>query len=135
MIGDEGTVAIAVKDGGSIVINKEGGQSVVINGKIVLGDPKAQMMMMKAAPKAIVVPTGASSFNLTDDQSSMNDDVQYTGTGNNDFVAGISNGAKWTGNSVGGVDLDVILADGEHESIISSELFGKGITIPLHKDL
>ena len=112
VIGDKDTVAIAVKDGGSIVINKEGGQSVVINGKILLGDPQSKMMMMKAAPKAIVVPAGASSFNLTDDQSSMNDDVQYTGTGNNDFVAGISNGAKWTGNSVGGVDLDVILADG-----------------------
>jgi len=112
VIGDEGTVAIAVKDGGSIEINKEGGQSVVINGKILLGNPQSKMMMMKVAPKAIEVPAGASSFNLTDDRSSMNDDVQYTGTGNNDFVAGISNGAKWTGNSVGGVDLDVILADG-----------------------
>ena len=112
VIGDEGTVAIAVKNGGSIVINKEGGQSVVINGKILLGDPQSKMMMMKSAPKAIEVPAGASSFNLTDDKSSVNGDVEYTGTGNNDFVAGISNGAKWTGNSVGGVDLDVILADG-----------------------
>ena len=123
VIGDKDTVAIAVKDGGSIEINKEGGQSVVINGKIVLGTPKGKMMMMKAAPKAIVVPAGASSFNLTDDQSSMNDDVQYTGIGNNDFVAGISNGAKWTGNSVGGVDLDVFLADGGawtgyHEDVV-----------------
>ena len=112
VIGDKGNVAIAVKNGGSIVINKEGGQSVVINGKILLGDPQSKMMMMKVAPKAIEVPAGASSFNLTDDQSSMNGDVQYTGSGNNAFVAGISNGAKWTGNSVGGVDLDVILADG-----------------------
>ena len=112
VIGDKDTVAIAVKNGGSIEINKEGGQSVVINGKILLGDPQSKMMMMKAAPKAIEVPVGASSFNLTDDQSSMNGDVQYTGSGNNAFVAGISNGAKWTGNSVGGVDLDVILADG-----------------------
>ena len=113
VIGDEATseneanVAIHI-DGGKLSINANSDETVVINGKIVLGKAPARTLRMS---RAITVPT-ETEINFTDKESSLNDDVQYLGSGENDFAIKLSNGATWTGNSTGGVDLDVILADG-----------------------
>ena len=106
-IGDKDSVAIHV-DGGKININADGKESVVINGKIVLGKAPASTLRMA---RTITVPT-ETKVNLTDNKSSFNDDVQYLGTGENNFAITITDGAQWKGDSIGGVDLDVILADG-----------------------
>ena len=117
-IGDKDSVAIHV-DGGKININADGKESVVINGKIVLGKAPAKTKMMMKAAQPKVVTTDISSIALTDKDSSFNDDVYFAGgvdlTANpnaNNFAIAITDGATWTGNSTGGVDLDVILADG-----------------------
>ena len=114
--GDE--AAIKVTDGGKIKINEEAkDHDVVINGKIVLGvakpveEEQAVPLVLKLS-RRMVVPTDASSVSLTTADSALNDNVEYAGNGDNKFGATIANGAKWTGNSVGGVDLTVLLDDG-----------------------
>ncbi len=117
-IGDKDGVAIHV-DGGKININADGKESVVINGKIMLGKAPAKTKMMMKAAQPKVVTTDISSIAFSDKDSSFNDDVYFAGgvdlTANpnaNNFAIAITDGATWTGNSTGGVDLDVILADG-----------------------
>lgn len=117
-------IAIHVGKTGAIKINEDGKNTVVINGKIVLGAPQT---LAFRATRAITIAPGTSGFNLTNAESSVNDDVVFAGTGNNEFAAGITNGAKWTGNSIGGVDLNVVLDDsgvwqGYHEGTGSNTL-------------
>ena len=116
-IGDKDSVAIHV-DGGKININADGKESVVINGKIVLGKAPAKTKMMMKAAQPKVVTTDISSIALTDKDSSFNDDVYFAGgvdlTANpnaNNFAIAITDGATWSGNSTGGVDLTVLLDD------------------------
>ena len=112
-------VAIKVTEGGKIKINEAGeDHDVVIKGKIILGAAKPveenqeeQPVMFKSA-RRIVVPEDKSSVTLTTQGSKLEDDVHYDNNGDNDFYAIFTNGASWTGNSTGGVDLKVLLADG-----------------------
>lgn len=107
-VGDKDNVAIHV-DGGQVNINVDGDESVVINGKIVLGKAPTKAKLLAGKPKTM--PTG-SSLTLSDSDSRLNDDVHYAGAGDNKFAIAITDGATWTGNSTGGVALDVSLDDG-----------------------
>ncbi|MBQ8417304.1 MAG: autotransporter outer membrane beta-barrel domain-containing protein [Phascolarctobacterium sp.] len=112
-------VAIKVIEGGKIKINEAGeDHDVVIKGKIILGAAKpveenqAQPVMMKMSARRMVVPDDKSSVIMTTQGSKLEDDVHYDNNGDNDFYAAFTYGASWTGNSTGGVDLNVLLEDG-----------------------
>ncbi|MBQ8417437.1 MAG: autotransporter outer membrane beta-barrel domain-containing protein [Phascolarctobacterium sp.] len=124
---DKDKVAIKVTEGGAIKINKDGKKrDVVIDGKILFGvkhqeQPVEQaavwsLRSLRAMPVANSTDSAAGgesrSITLATAGSSWNNDLQYEGSGANDFEVNISNGAKWNGNSLGGVDLSVVLNDG-----------------------
>ena len=128
--GKDNNTAIKVVKGGKVKINEEGKRDVVINGNIVFGatEPTRMLRMMSLAAEDITVPE-TSTINLTTADSVHNGDVVFAGVAGdgNGFTANISNGAKWNGNSLGGVALDVALSDdgvwtGYHEDKDGSAL-------------
>ena len=139
IIGDKATgeinnVTIVVSKDGAIAINATGKNDVIVNGDIVLGTASRALMMMSSGTEETVTVT-PSSINLTTAHSQHNGDVRFNGgtDDNNQFVATITGGANWNGNSIGGVALDVVLSDsgawtGYHDDSASGSAFNLRIT-------
>ena len=103
-------VAVTVENGGKVAINKDTTNKVVINGDIMFGMGTPAPVMLKMTRGVVNVPE-SNSITLNTNDSKQTGDVVYGGVGANEFAMNISNRAQWVGNSLGGVDLTVVLAN------------------------
>lgn len=104
------TVAVAVENGGTVAINKDTKNKVVINGDVMFGMGTPAPATFKLTRGVVANVPASNSITLNTNDSEQTGDVVYGGSGANQFTMNISNRAQWTGNSLGGVDLNVVLA-------------------------
>ena len=105
------TVAVAVENSGTVAINKDTKNKVVINGDVMFGMGTPASATFKLTRGVVANVPANNSITLNTNDSKQTGDVVYGGSGANQFTMNISNRAQWTGNSLGGVDLNVVLAD------------------------
>ena len=103
-------VAVAVENGGKVAINKDTRNKVVINGDVMFGMETPAPATFKLTRGVVANVPASNSITLNTNDSKQTGDVVYGGFGANEFAMNISNRAQWTGNSLGGVDLNVVLA-------------------------
>ena len=102
-------VAVAVENGGKVAINKDTKNKVVINGDVMFGMGTPAPATFKLTRGVVANVPASNSITLNTNDSKQTGDVVYGGVGANQFTMNISNRAQWTGNSLGGVDLNVVL--------------------------
>ena len=109
-IGDEGGVAVRVNEEGKVNIG--GTEQVNIKGKIIFGEVNEPVTTVKSSKfMSRSLPVANVNIDLTKAGSTLEDDLQYTGSGSKNIanVQISGKGSEWTGNSVGGINLNVVL--------------------------